>query len=84
MTARASACASPTIASASLRACSLSSCDALSAETSVVRSSAFELVEADEVALELLDLVGEVGAVAPDVLEALGDLVEQSVDDVRL
>ena len=38
----------------------------------------------DEVELELLDLVGEVGALAPDVLEALGDLDEQGVDRVPL
>ena len=43
----------------------------------------FELLVADEVELELLDLVGEVGALAPDVLEALGDLDEQRVDRVR-
>ena len=36
-----------------------------------------EFPEPDEVGLELLDLVGEVGALAPDVLEARDDLVEQ-------
>ena len=38
-----------------------------------------ELAEALEVGLELLDLVGEVGTLAPDVLEACGDLLEQPV-----
>jgi hypothetical protein len=38
----------------------------------------------DEVELELLDLVGEVGALAPDVLEALGHLDEEGVDRVPL
>ena len=38
---------------------------------------------ADEVGLELLDPVDEVGAVAPDVLEARGDLLEQPVDRPR-
>ena len=36
-----------------------------------------ELAVAREVALELLDLVGEVGALAPDVLEAVGDVGEE-------
>ena len=45
---------------------------------------ALELLVADEVDLELLDLVGEVGALAPDVLEAVGDLDEQRVDRVPL
>src|SRR5665213_2068523 len=39
----------------------------------------FELAIAHEVGLELFDLVGEVGAFAPDVLEARGNLVEQPV-----
>src|SRR5262249_61163036 len=38
-----------------------------------------ELPEADEVGLELLDLVGQVGALAADVLEARRDLFEQLV-----
>ena len=38
-----------------------------------------ELAEANEVGLELLDLVREVGALAPDVLEARDDLLEQPV-----
>ena len=38
-----------------------------------------ELLEADEVGLELLDLVRQVGALAPHVLEARGDLLEQPV-----
>ena len=38
---------------------------------------ALELAEANEVGLELLDLVGEVGALAPDVLEARRDLLQQ-------
>ena len=37
------------------------------------------LLVADEIGLELLDLVGEVGAVAPHVLEAVGDVLEQPV-----
>src|SRR5437016_4128681 len=39
-----------------------------------------ELAEADEVGLELLDLVGEVGPLAPDVLEAHHDVLEELVD----
>ena len=38
-----------------------------------------ELAETDEIGFELLDLVGEVGALAPDVLEARGDILEQLV-----
>src|SRR5689334_11382986 len=38
-----------------------------------------ELLVAHEVALELLDLVGEVGAFTPDVLEARRDLVEEPI-----
>src|SRR5262249_57126296 len=41
---------------------------------------AFELAVADEVRLELLDLVREVGAFTPDVLEAGDDLVEHVVN----
>ena len=70
------------MSSASRRACSFSVSDACSAETSVVRRRRLELAEADEVGLELLDLVGEVGALAPDVLEARDDLVEQPVGRV--
>src|SRR4029077_6698419 len=40
---------------------------------------ALELAEAAEVGLERFDLVREVGALAPDVLEARGDLLEQVV-----
>ena len=32
------------------------------------------------VGLELFEAVGEIGALAPDLLEAVGDLVEQLVD----
>ena len=39
-----------------------------------------ELAEAHEVGLELLDLVGEIGALSPHVFEAHCDLVEQRVD----
>ena len=41
---------------------------------------ALELAEAHEIVLELFDLVREVGALAPDVFVAGGDLVEQVVD----
>src|SRR5712691_2188792 len=43
-----------------------------------------ELAVPPEVRLELLDLVGEVGAFAPDVFEARRDLVEQIVDNCSL
>jgi hypothetical protein len=43
-----------------------------------------QLAEADELALEVLDLVSEVGAVAPDVLVALRDLFERGVDECAL
>ena len=39
-----------------------------------------ELAVPRELALELLDPVGEVGALAPDLLEAGRDLLEQLVD----
>ena len=41
---------------------------------------ALELAVAHEVSFQLLDLVGEVRALAPDVLEADDDLVEERVD----
>jgi hypothetical protein len=37
---------------------------------------------AHEVLLDALDLVGEVGALAPDLLEAVDDVLEQLVDGV--
>ena len=43
-----------------------------------------ELTEAHELVLELLDLVRQVGAVAPDVLEARGDVLEHLVDERAL
>ena len=42
-----------------------------------------ELPVARELALELLDAVRVVGALAPDGLEALGHLLEQAVDVPR-
>ena len=43
---------------------------------------AFELAEADELGLELLNLVGEVRTLAPNVLETRDDLVEQPLGRV--
>jgi hypothetical protein len=43
-----------------------------------------EVAVAGELALEVLELVGEVGAVAPDGLEALRDLSERPLDRRRL
>src|SRR5438552_10705712 len=42
----------------------------------------FDLAIANEVVLELVDLVGQVGPLAPDVFEAGDDLLEQTVDRV--
>ena len=42
-----------------------------------------QLAVAGELGLELLDPVGEVGALAPDLLERLGDLLDQAVDGLR-
>ena len=43
-----------------------------------------ELAIANEVAVEPLDLVREVGALAPHLLEALDDVLEQLVDDLAV
>ena len=53
---------------------------ARSAETSVERSKRLELAVLRSLGLELLEPVGEVGTLAPDLLEAVGDLLEQLVD----
>ncbi len=81
---RASACASVTISSASRRACSLTSCAARSAETSVDRSRVSSSTWRADLLLELLDPVGEVGALAPDGLEAVGDLGQRMLHDRAL
>ena len=56
---------------------SRSSAAVRSAETSVCRSRRLELAVADDVVLELLDAVGEVVPLAPDLLEAVGDLEQE-------
>ena len=77
---RAFARASSTIRSASRWARARSSSAIRSAESSVLRSASSISRWRRQLALELLDLVAQVGAVAPDVLEARGDVVEQAVD----
>jgi hypothetical protein len=72
--------ASSRIRSASLRACSFSVDGSLLGGHERRAQEPLDLAVADQVALELLDLVGEVGALAPHVLEARDDLVEQRVD----
>ena len=54
-----------------------------SAESSVLRR-ALSISVASELALEVFDLVAQVGTFTPDVLEARGDLLEQAVDRVTL
>ena len=77
---RASAWASETIDSASRLAWSFSSCAARSAETSVVRSSASSSRYRFSSPSSSSTRSAEVGPLAPDGLEALGDLLEQPVD----
>ena len=66
--------------SASLRAWSLSVTARLLRGHERRSQQALELAEAHEIVLELFDLVREIGALAPDVFVAGGDLVEQVVD----
>ncbi len=65
--------------SASRRACARRSSAILSAESERVAKRLLELLVAGELALELLHLVAQVGALAPDVFEARRHVAEQLV-----
>ena len=80
---RAAERASATITSASRRACARMSSAIRSADTQRVAKRLLELLLAGELALELLELVAQVGALAPDVLEARGHVGKKLVDAVR-
>ena len=77
---RAFARASSTIRSASRWALARSSSAIRSAESSVLRSASSISRWRAQLALEPLHLVTQVGAVAPDVLEARGDVRQEPVD----
>ena len=79
-TRRASVFASPMITSPSRRACSRMSCEARSAETSVARRSDSSSTWRAELGLERFDALHQLRPLAPDGLEAVGDLVHQAVD----
>ena len=48
------------------------------------REQLLALLELAEPLLDVLDLVGQLAALAPDLLEAVGDVLEQLVDVARL
>ena len=83
MIARASACASSTIRSASRFACVLQLVRGPLGRDERRAQQRLELAVAGELRLELLDPVGELGPLAPDALEARCDLLEQLVDRPR-
>ena len=51
---------------------------------SVVREQRLALLDLGELLLDLLELVGQLAAVAPDLFEAVGDVLEQRSVSSRL